>query len=158
MDVLTWRVVRAWLRRRDAQWEVVWDEAKQQYVKQPPEQSEHNWVWSPQWVSLPPPSPAFRLVRRLQRTAPAPSALAAQGAAPHTCRTQAIAMHQPEYWGYLQFSDAPVDARQRLPAQDEFAPDPTWALRSFLMEAYYRQKARGIPWVLVPVGVAGDGG
>eukprot|EP00195_Chlamydomonas_chlamydogama_P010478 CAMPEP_0202899086 /NCGR_PEP_ID=MMETSP1392-20130828/7420_1 /ASSEMBLY_ACC=CAM_ASM_000868 /TAXON_ID=225041 /ORGANISM="Chlamydomonas chlamydogama, Strain SAG 11-48b" /LENGTH=392 /DNA_ID=CAMNT_0049585183 /DNA_START=90 /DNA_END=1268 /DNA_ORIENTATION=+ len=102
------------------QWAMRWDAASRTYVKEPPGQSEHNWVWSPQWE---------------------------------------IAMHKPEYWGYVQFSDK--EATQLAGAgptatedtsvgavgavgavgPDQFVPDPSWPIRSFLMEVYYAQKA-----------------
>lgn len=105
------------------QWRVEWDEGAGAYRKQPAEQQEDNWVWSPQW---------------------------------------AIAMHQPETWGYLQFGPAPQAAPAAPPGSaavssgsagqqvaaalgpwpDGFRPDPCWPLRDWLMEVYYRQKAR----------------
>ncbi|KAL6745800.1 hypothetical protein V8C86DRAFT_2966537, partial [Haematococcus lacustris] len=105
------------------QWRVEWDEGAGAYRKQPAEQQEDNWVWSPQW---------------------------------------AIAMHQPETWGYLQFGPAPPAAPADPPGSaaapsgsagqqvsaalgpwaDGFRPDPCWPLRDWLMEVYYRQKAR----------------
>ena len=44
---------------------------------------------------------------------------------------EAIDMHRPERWGYLQFTSEP-DTR--------FVRDPSWPLRELLMELYYQQK------------------
>ena len=31
------------------QWNVTWDPERGAYFKDPPDQNESNWVWSPQW-------------------------------------------------------------------------------------------------------------
>lgn len=46
----------------------------------------------------------------------------------------AVAMHMPERWGFLQFSDSKSEAV-------DFRPDPTLRQRDLLMEIYYMQKA-----------------
>lgn len=43
-----------------------------------------------------------------------------------------VDMHQPERWGYVQFSER---------ADEPFRPDPTWEERCHLMRAYHAQKA-----------------
>uniref|UniRef100_A0A383VZY3 Carbohydrate-binding domain-containing protein n=1 Tax=Tetradesmus obliquus TaxID=3088 RepID=A0A383VZY3_TETOB len=66
-----------------------------------------------------------------------------------------VQMHQPETWGYLQFSDAYAelhtlgssnsdsssgggDSKARSCA-DEFVADPTWPARALLMDVYHSQ-------------------
>jgi hypothetical protein len=54
----------------------------------------------------------------------------------------AIDMHQPERWGYVQFSTAP-------PGQASFRPDPADAIRDRLMRIYHAQvafRARNQRW------------
>ena len=46
----------------------------------------------------------------------------------------AIAMHQPNLWGFLQFSTAPVNTSVPV-------PNPQWPLRSVAMALYYAQHA-----------------
>jgi hypothetical protein len=43
-------------------------------------------------------------------------------------------MHQPEHWGYVQFSTAP-------PGQGEYRPDPAGQVRHLLMRVYHAQRA-----------------
>jgi hypothetical protein len=71
-----------------------------------------------------------------------------------------VQMHQPETWGYLQFSDAPADPPTAVPLPpagsssssassssssdaggcgDEFRPDVTWPARALLMDVYHAQ-------------------
>ncbi len=45
----------------------------------------------------------------------------------------AINMHQPETWGYVQFSTAP-------PGQVEYQPDPAGPVRHLLHKVYYAQR------------------
>ena len=87
-------------------WMTRWSEELGRYVKDPPDQSESNWVWSPQYE---------------------------------------IAMHKPELWGYVQFSSqrgyAVGPVGEVLEGEtEEFEPDPSWALRCFLMEGYRLQR------------------
>jgi len=44
-----------------------------------------------------------------------------------------VAMHRPEKWGYLQFSDGIVNSTNQI-------YDNTWTLRYILMEIYYSEK------------------
>lgn len=90
------------------QYKVSWDSATQQYVKDPPDQREQNWVWSPQWQ---------------------------------------VAMHLPEFWGYVQFSQLGVQAAAAgsssgpaAPTDAQFRLDPSWPLRTFLVDGYNLQK------------------
>jgi hypothetical protein len=43
-------------------------------------------------------------------------------------------MHQPEHWGYVQFSTRP-------PGRDTFRPDPTRPAREALRQIYHAQRA-----------------
>jgi hypothetical protein len=43
-----------------------------------------------------------------------------------------VDIHQPEYWGYIQFSSA-------KPNTTAVVKDPSWALRSVAMQVYYAQ-------------------
>ncbi|MGA9120922.1 MAG: carbohydrate-binding family 9-like protein [Bacteroidota bacterium] len=45
-----------------------------------------------------------------------------------------VDMHQPELWGYVQFSTA-------KPGTDRFRPDPTWEARVALYQVYKAEKA-----------------
>ena len=45
-----------------------------------------------------------------------------------------IDMHQPERWGFLQFSTQP-------PGQADYRLDPSWAVQDWLMQAYHAQIA-----------------
>ena len=44
---------------------------------------------------------------------------------------EAIDMHRPERWGYVQFATKPAQA---------FVPDSSWPLRELLMELYYQRQ------------------
>lgn len=46
----------------------------------------------------------------------------------------AVDMHRPEMWGYVQFSDLPAG---RI---EEFVPDPSWHERETLANAYWKQR------------------
>ena len=46
--------------------------------------------------------------------------------------TGMVDIHQPEYWGYVQFSSA-------KPNTTAAVKDPTWAIRSVAMQLYYAQ-------------------
>jgi hypothetical protein len=46
--------------------------------------------------------------------------------------TGMVDIHQPEYWGYLQFSAAPPNTTAAV-------KDPSWTLRSVAMQIYYAQ-------------------
>jgi hypothetical protein len=46
---------------------------------------------------------------------------------------EAIDMHRPERWGYVQFAETP---------EAKFVTDPSWPIRELLMELYYQQRAR----------------
>ena len=48
--------------------------------------------------------------------------------------TGVVDIHLPEYWGYLQFSDAAVNTTA-------VAHDPDWTIRSVAMQLYYAQLA-----------------
>jgi hypothetical protein len=82
-----------------------------------------------------------------------------------------VQMHQPETWGYLQFSDMPAEqpaaggsssgssnrGSRAGSCADEFRPDPTWPARALLMDVYYAQTQCwevGVVWQTA-VGISG---
>lgn len=48
----------------------------------------------------------------------------------------AVDMHRPEHWGYVQFSDA-----TRWEEAEAFVPDPNFLVKQALRQLYYRQRA-----------------
>ena len=46
--------------------------------------------------------------------------------------TGMVDIHQPEYWGYIQFSSG-------APNTTAAVKDPSWTLRSVAMQIYYAQ-------------------
>ncbi len=81
-------------------------------------------------------------------------------------------MHQPETWGYVQFSGAAAESDPGAAgggnsrggeggAAPTFVPDASWPLRCFLMEGYRLQKVGRVEGsgIRHPSGLkAGDGG
>lgn len=123
-----------------------------------------NWVWAPtgavsDW-SLPsvrprtargnsrnsPPASRIRLFRlplRLFRLLPSSCTVAtavthvSTAARPSELCIGMVDIHQPEFWGYLQFSSA-------RPNTTAAVRDPSWVLRAVAMQLYYAQiRARG---------------
>lgn len=48
-----------------------------------------------------------------------------------------VQMHQPETWGFVQFSTVSVEEAAASPAS--FTPEATWPARALLMDVYYAQ-------------------
>ncbi|GAX79277.1 hypothetical protein CEUSTIGMA_g6717.t1 [Chlamydomonas eustigma] len=134
------------------QWDVTWDKENKVYVKDPPDQSKNNWVWSPQWeVNMHKPE-LWGYVQFSSHTATlegdqdklvGPGSALKAGLDSHD--DHAASAPVPEGAQAIPGSSSSSSSSRKWASVSSpsipFVLDASWPIRTFLMEGYRLQKA-----------------